>query len=218
MQKATFARWLLVALPPWVLIVLTLVCLSLGHVSARAAEVAAGQARLLTALEASAPHASLGEHATVMNRLVGTWDVAYTDFLKGGKVRHRTGQITFGWILDGRAVQDLWIVDPSGPGKDREVFTDVFYRDAKSGAWSSVFVDPQEASSATFATIQAADDRLVLESHDLEPAQLHRWSYNDVQADSFVYRDEASTDGGKTWTLKSEYHMSRRPAGSAPSS
>ena len=33
--------------------------------------------------------------------------------------------------MDGRAIQDFWIVDPSGARKDREVYADLHYFDAK---------------------------------------------------------------------------------------
>ena len=32
-------------------------------------------------------------------------------------------------VLDGRAVQDLWIVDPTKAGQEREVYTTVYYFD-----------------------------------------------------------------------------------------
>jgi hypothetical protein len=165
---------------------------------------------MVAALEASGPHPSLGDHASVLNRLVGTWDVEYTDFSKDGKVTHRSGELLFGWILDGRVMQDFWIVDPSGAGKDREVYTDLLYFDPKSRTWPAVSIDPQVGSVATFSGGALGDERIVLDSHDLVPQETRRWSFNDIRPDSMVFRDEASSDGGKTWTLKSEYHMKRR--------
>jgi hypothetical protein len=41
-----------------------------------------------------------------------------------------------------------------------------------------------------------------------------RWSLNNIRSDSFVQREEVSSDGGKTWRLESEHHMKRR--GAAP--
>lgn len=55
------------------------------------------------------------------------------------------------------------------------------------------------------------NDRYVLETSDLGSKQT-RWSFNDIRADSFVWRDEASNDDGKTWKLQSEYKMKRRLA------
>jgi hypothetical protein len=213
MLNSSFTRWFLL----WFLAsVVLLLCVSLGIRVAAATEKAGdtmardSRFEMVAALEARGPHPSLGERASVLNRLVGAWDVEYTDFSKDGKVTHRSGELLFGWILDGRGMQDFWIVDPSVAGKDREVYTDLLYFDPKSRTWSTVFIDPQVGSVATFTGGAVGDDRIVLDSHDLVPRETRRWSYNDIRPDSMVYRDEASSDGGKTWTLKSEYHMKRR--------
>lgn len=211
MLNSSFTRWFFL----WFLAVVLLLCISLGIRVAAATGNAgrpASDSRLemVTALEATGPHPSLGDHASVFDRLVGSWDVEYTDFAKDGKVTHRSGELMFGWVLDGRVMQDFWIVYPSGAHKDREVYTDLLYFDPKAGTWPAVSIDPQEASVATFTGNAVGEDRIVLDSHDLVPQETRRWSFNDIRPDSLVYRDEASSDGGKTWTLKSEYQMKRR--------
>ena len=166
-----------------------------------------------TALQALGPHASLGDQTKIFGRLVGAWDVEYTEFSKSGKVSHRSGEFIVGWVMDGRAIQDLWIVYPSGERKEREVYLDVRYFDPKSATWPAVFIDPEHASVARFTGGAVGDDRIVLDSPDLGYED-SRWSFNDIRPDTFVFRSEVSNDGGKTWRLQSEYHMKRR--GAAP--
>jgi hypothetical protein len=158
------------------------------------------------------PHPSLGDQAKVFGRFVGTWDVEYTDFSKDGKASHRSGALIVGWVMDGRAIQDLWIVNPSGARKEREVYTDLRYFDPKSGTWPATFIDPENVSVAKFTGGAVGDDRIVLQSQDINANMDTRWSFNGIRPDSFVFRDEASSDGGKTWRLQSEYHMKRRGA------
>lgn len=166
---------------------------------------------LTTALMATSPNRALGDQAQVLGRIVGTWDVEYTDFAKDGTATHRTGEFIVGWIMDGQAVQDLWIVNPSGKRKEREVYTTVHYFDPKARSWRATFVDPEHGSIARFTGGPVGNDRFVLETPDLG-SQTNRWSFNDIRSESFVYRDEASSDGGKTWKLQSEYQMKRRRA------
>jgi hypothetical protein len=215
-MKKSFAQWF----PPWVLAAVLPSCISLGvaAAAAQAGSMPATDARfaLVTALRATGPHPSLGDHASVLERLVGTWDVEYMDVSKDGKEIHRSGQLIVGWVMDGRAMEDLWIVYPSEAGKDREVYADLRYFDTKSGTWPAIFIDPQDASFATFKGGAVGDDRIVLDSQDLVAGQTRRWSFNDIRDDSLLFRDDASSDGGKTWRLKSEYHMKRR--GSVPQS
>jgi hypothetical protein len=166
---------------------------------------------LVTALNATSPHPSLGNQAEVVGRLVGAWDVEYTHFAKNGKTTRRTGEFIVGWVMDGRAIQILWIVDPSGTRTDREVYTNLHWFDQKAQAWRSAFVDPEHGSIARFTGGPLGRDRFVLETQDFGSGQ-NRWSANDIRRDSFVWRDEASSDDGKTWRLQAEYQMKRRGA------
>src|SRR4051795_12267031 len=151
---------------------------------------------LAAALQATGPHPSLDDQANVFGRLVGTWDVEYTDISKSGKATHRSGELIVGWVMDGRVIQDLWIVYPSGTRKEREVYTDLRYFDPKTRTWPATFIDPEHVSVARFTGGAVGDDRIVLDTKDLGTT-LNRWSFNDIRPDSFVFRDEASSDGGK---------------------
>ncbi len=50
---------------------------------------------------------------------------------------------------------------------------------------------------------------VALETQDFGNADT-RWSIRDLGPDSFVWREEESLDGGKTWRLTAEHHMKRR--------
>jgi hypothetical protein len=169
---------------------------------------------MVTAPKALGPHSSLGDQSKLWSRLIGTWHVEYSDFSKDGKRSHRSGEFIVGWVLDGRVIQDVWIVDPSGSRKEREVYTDLRYFDPKSQSWPAVFIDPEHASIARFSG-GPVGDRIVLDTHDFEGTDT-RWSINDLRSDSFIWREEESIDGGNTWRLTAEHHMKRR--GAAPTS
>ena len=166
---------------------------------------------LTTALKATSPHPMLGDQGQVPGRLVGTWDVEYTTFAKDGTASQRTGEFIVEWVMDGRALQDLWIVHPSGTRTEREVYADLHWFDAKSRTWRAAFVDPEHGSVAKFTGGPVGSDRYVLETPDLGSNRT-RWSFYDIRRDSFAVRGEASNDEGKTWKLESEYKMKRRRA------
>lgn len=197
--KLGFAAWLLASF-----------CLSWVS-PGKAASATDPRLDMATAIEALGPHSSLGDQAKVFGRLIGTWDVEYTDFSQDGKTTHRSGEFTVGWVMDGRVIQDFWIVYPSGTRKDREVYTDLRYYDPKSRAWPSIFIDPEHASVARFAGRVQGGDRVVLDTQDFGGTDT-RWSINDLRPGSFVWREEESRDGGKTWRLSAEHHMKRRGA------
>jgi hypothetical protein len=163
---------------------------------------------IIRALAATGPHASLGDQAKVLEQLVGTWDIEYRDILKDGREQRRSGQFIMAWVLDGRAIEDVWIVEPSEGRQEREVYADIRYFDSKTRTWPTVFIDPEHASMAKFTGGATLDGRMVLQTSDLGRPQ-NRWSFTANGPDSFVFRDEYSNDGGETWKLLSEDHLKR---------
>jgi hypothetical protein len=149
----------------------------------------------------------------VFDRFVGTWDCDYTFFLADGSTKHSVGEIRFGWILDGQAVQDIWITYPKEPGKERGIGTTVRFFDTKLKTWRIIFVSP---SPGAVLAVQGGmeGDRIVLSGVDDEGTML-RWSFNDIKPDSFNWRGETSRDGGKTWKLEEHHYMRRRTGNTA---
>jgi len=163
---------------------------------------------MITALPAPGPHPSLGADARHFDRLVGTWDCDYSFLAEDGSVSHSKGDLRFGWIIDGRAIQDIWISYPKRPTDERSIGTSVRFFDAKAKVWRVVFVAP---AFGLIYTLEggAVGDRIVLEGKDGDGSSL-RWSFNEIRDDSFTWRGESSRDGGKTWRLEEEHHMKRR--------
>ena len=185
----------------------------LGHwitVTALAAGVlhaADTQREMISALPAAGPNPSLGSEAKVWDQFVGTWDCDYTFHAEDGTVTRAKGELLFGWIIDGRAVQDIWITYPQSSGEEREIGTSLRFFDPKSGLWRVVFILPT-LNILTTVEGRAQGDRIVLEGE--ANGKRRRWSFNDITPTSFVWRGESSRDGGKTWRLVEEHHMKRR--------
>lgn len=164
---------------------------------------------MVAALAARGPHPSLGDQAIVFDRFVGTWDSEYDTYAPDGSVTRATGTVLFGWIIDGRAMQDVWIGHAkSGDPKERFIGTSLRFFDAKTGVWRVVWVAP---SIGSVTTLQggAVGDRIVLEGRGSDGSWL-RWSFNDIRPGAFVWRGETSRDEGKTWRLTQEQRMKRR--------
>ncbi len=174
--------------------------------------VAGSDSNMIRELQASGPHPTLAEVSQALGRLVGTWDIRYSFISKDGKVTYQTGEYTAAWVMDGRAVQDIWTVDPRAGRKDREIYSTLHFIDPKSGTWYATFIDPEHASVARFTGSAVGQDRIVILTQDLSTGKDNRWSFNDISAGSLVFRDEQSADGGKTWRLMEEDHFTRRGA------
>jgi hypothetical protein len=215
MKMRIFTRWLAV----WLLASFCLSSAILGNgasITRQRAGALADDPRLdmVRSIQAVGPHPSLADPAKIFDGFVGSWNVEYTDFSKDGKPTHRTGELLIGWVMDGRAMQDFWIVYPSGARTDREVYTALRYYDRKSATWPMTFIDPEHAGVTRFTGAAVGEDRIAFDTRDFNGADT-RWSLNDIRSDSFVWREEESLDGGKTWRLLAQHHMKRR--GAAPS-
>jgi hypothetical protein len=197
----------------WLTVLLCIAAIGLAHAANKSIKASSSPNSkqvpdITSALAANGPHASLGDQAKVLEQLVGNWDVEYLDILKDGREQRRTGQFIVAWVLDGRAIEDVWIVEPSEGRQEREVYADIRYFDPKTRTWPTVFIDPEHASTAKFTGGATLDGRLVLQTSDLGRPQ-NRWSFTATGPDSFVFRDEFSSDGGETWKLLSEDHLKR---------
>jgi hypothetical protein len=154
------------------------------------------------------PDPALGDQAKVFDRLSGNWGVDYVFYEKDGSEKKTQGDFTFDWVMEGRVQQCLYIIDREAEHKEKYIGTSLTYLDAKSNVWRMVFVDPEADAVITVKGGPVGKDRIVLLT-DEENGKISRWSFNDIRADSFIYRDETSRDGGKTWRLNEEDHMTR---------
>jgi hypothetical protein len=207
MKKSTFTAWLLALGFLWWVGFSSRSAAATGKaVNAPAADPRLDMA---TALQAMGPHPSLGDQAKVFGRFVGTWDGEYNEFSKDGKATRSSGEWIFGWVMDGRAMQDLFIIHPSEAHKEGFIGTTLRYFDPRSRTWSVIFIDPEDDVIETLTGGEVGDDRIVLLSQNTDGKE-SRWSFDDIRPDSWIFRDERSSDGGKTWRLREEDHLKRR--------
>jgi hypothetical protein len=87
----------------------------------------AGQ-RVIDALHVSGP---AGEHAgklMLFGQFVGSWDLKWAGTGTDGEPATATGELHFGWVLGGRAVQDIWIVPGRGVSRFHDPVLRPLYR------------------------------------------------------------------------------------------
>jgi len=167
---------------------------------------------MIAVLPALGPHPSLGHHGDLFGRFVGTWDADYSFIAEDGSVRHSRGEVLFGWIRDGHALQDIFLGYPQpGANAERSMVTGVRWVDPKTDKWTLMFAAPSFNAGVRMEG-GAEGDRIVLRGRDDHGDSL-RWSFNDITPNSFTWRGETSHDAGKTWRMDEEHHMTRRRSG-----
>jgi hypothetical protein len=165
---------------------------------------------MINVLGSANPSPQLGDEARTFDQFVGAWDADFGFPQDDGTVRHKKGELFFGWVMDGHAIQDLWIGYPTDRQKQRTIGTTIRFFDTAIKQWRIVFVGPQ---SNYIVTTQGGreGDRIVLRGVDSDGLPI-RWTFRELESNSFHWQGEKSHDGGKTWKLEEDHHMTRRTA------
>ena len=158
----------------------------------------------LEELVSDGPHESLAPQLDTFGRFVGAWSLAWSRPGDAEAPTGVTGELHIGWVLGGRAVQDVWIVpgrDTGKAGEGRYAFwgTTVRFFDPELGAWRSTWVEPVTGRVRKFIGRRTGDE-IHLVSTDGEP--FLRWRFTEIDADRFVWLGEYSTDEARTWQLE----------------
>ena len=147
-------------------------------------------------LLAGAPH---GDDVDLFGRFVGQWDVDGTDTAVDGSETHYGGRWDFGYILGGRAIQDVLYSEGLEHGTTIRM-------PRGDGSWDIVWISPPQRS-VTHLIARPEDERIVITGSKGD-RQL-RWSFNDIGPGSFVWRGEVSSDAGATFRLAEEMRLTR---------
>lgn len=145
---------------------------------------------------------------TLLDHLIGTWDVDYAVYDKDGIVKHYLGSATYRWILDGGAIEETWS-DYHG-SRTQPYGTTIEFYDSKHARWTAIWIYPAQGMYYALSGGER-DGRIVLTGHD-QQGGLQRWSDGDFRDDTFIGRFEVSEDAGKTWRLVGVNHMRRQSA------
>lgn len=165
----------------------------------------------MTALHA-ALHADTAASADLdlFGRFVGSWRLDWERVVDGAVAATAVGELHFGWVLGGRAVQDVWIVpgpDQPGTGERPHAFhgSTIRFYDDQLGAWRSTWVEPVNGRVRRFVG-RPVGDEIELRSDEDEPAL--RWRFTAITPDSFTWLGEVAA-GPDTWELEERMHATR---------
>jgi hypothetical protein len=158
----------------------------------------------IAALHSAGPAADRADKMRLYGWLIGDWEMDGTVHLDDGTVYRQRGEIHFGWVLEGRAIQDVWILPGAFHGTTLRVY------DPGIDAWHILWSDPLKQYYAR--QIGRARGRDIVQDGKLEDGTLIRWSFTEITPDSFRWLGERSRDGGATWHLQAEFFARRTAA------
>ena len=163
-------------------------------------------------LHAEGPHPGREDELMLFGRFVGAWDMDVRYFDKaGGVMFHGPAQWSFGWILDGRAIQDVLVFESGGglgaAGDERGMGTTLRFYDSREGVWRVIWLGAVSGILITLVGGPVGDD-IVIEGVDVDGSRL-RWTFTDIEDDLFRWQGFTS-ENGQSWRMEQEMLATRQ--------
>ncbi len=164
------------------------------------------------ALHAAAPDPEHAAALQLYGQFVGEWEFDAARPRPDGTVERAVGEWHFGWILEGRAVEDVWMVptraqrDAGAPLIGYGITVRVL--DPSSGTWGIHWHDVMTGVT-TALRARAIGDEIVQEG-TAPDGTVTRWTFSRITRDRFHWRAERSQDGGRTWQAGVVFDARRR--------
>jgi hypothetical protein len=156
----------------------------------------------------------ISDDADVYGFLVGSWDLdvrryAGVDASRDG-VR---GELHAAWVLEGRAIQDVWIMPersarhPALPPGQNMYGTTLRLWDPALSAWRIHWSNPAGNHYEQQIGRRIGSD--IVQVGTRANGVATRWRFVEITADSFHWLGDALQPDGTTWTLEGEF-LARR--------
>jgi hypothetical protein len=165
-------------------------------------EVPSDFSNLLVAAGAHPRHA---DDLQLFGQFVGTWLVTVrTREGPHAAVVERMGLWTFGWILDGRAVQNVLTFPDleSGlrdqPG-ERCIGTHIHYYNPQLGTWQVVGIGAL-SGHLHLLTAKVVEGEIRFEGRDPDGTRFRR-AFSEITRDRFRWSEAVSRDSGESWDI-----------------
>ena len=160
------------------------------------------------ALHADGPASDRADKLGLYGWLIGRWDMDTVIHRDDGSRHTGRGEIHFDWVLEGRAIQDVWILPGVFYGTTLRIY------DPALDAWHILWSDPLRQLYRRQIGRARGND-IVQDGEDENGAPV-RWSFTAITPDSFHWIGERSDDGGATWRTEAEFFARRVASSTRP--
>jgi hypothetical protein len=168
--------------------------------------------RFIDILHSSGPASDRAEKLVLYGFLVGSWETTVVAHGEDGTTHTNRGEIHAGWVLEGRALQDVWMLPrrsertpdalPQLPVTGNWYGTTLRVYDPGIDAWHIFWHNP--ATQLYTRQIGRARGADIVQEGRHESGVLMRWSFTEIKAGSFHWLGEVSADDGGNWRLQVE--------------
>lgn len=165
-------------------------------------------------LYASGRSAEIPESADAYGWLVGSWELEVLHYrgidLSSQNIK---GEAHFNWVLEGRAIQDVWIMPRISGRKSDSDRTNNMYGttlrvwDPAIQAWRIRWINPVSGHEERQTGRKVGGEIVQVGARaDGTPT---RWRFTEVTPDTFHWIGEALEPDGRTWKIEGEFRAHR---------
>jgi hypothetical protein len=166
---------------------------------------------MIEKLAAAGPAPDRAPQMMLYGQFVGSWEGTLVVPDGAGGHRERSSEVHFGWVLEGRAIQDVWIV-PSRRARrpdeaDAMYGTTLRVYDPRRDVWTITWIDPVRQAFDRMEGRKVGDD--IVQEYRNDAGARCEWRFSEITADSFRWTARESQDGGATWNTTGEFFLRR---------
>ena len=145
-------------------------------------------------------HNSIPKSKDTFGKFIGKWSLNLTiTNLDGSNIKYK-GEWHFHRILQGRAIQDIWIIPSLSFQEDNEFHeygTTVRTFNPRTNKWKAVWFGPIQNQFFLF-DIEENDDQITLTETNNRNLEM-KWIFFDISQNSFKWRSEVKTKENNRW-------------------
>ena len=160
-------------------------------------------------LKAGGPAADRADKMALYGWLIGSWEMDKVLYAEDGTPTRTDGESHFGWVLEGQALQDIWIW-PKRPAASRMRGTTLRVYDPGIDAWHIIWSDPLNQDYSR--QIGRAEGKDIVQIGTDGRGLQTRWRFTEITSDSFHWLGECKKADGDEWWLETEYFARRMKA------
>lgn len=137
----------------------------------------------------------IAEEDDIFGFLIGSWELDAVLHTTDGQLHKEKGEVHATWVLEGRAIQDLFIFPrraerSSGtPAQGDRYATTIRTFDRALGAWRVDFINPADDKTSAQLVARRDGHGIVMEG-ELRDGTPVRWRYASITTASFRYTAE----------------------------
>jgi len=153
------------------------------------------------ALHTNSPAPDRANRMGLYGWLIGSWQMNAVVHREDGTRHEGVGEIHFAWVLEGRAIQDVWILPGVFYGTTLRIY------DPGLDAWHILWSDPLlQYYTRQIARARGSD---IVQEGTNDAGEAVRWSFIEIAPDSFRWLGERSRDAGASWERQAEFFARR---------